>query len=85
MVQDVYLKILLSALFSDYFRVFDNFIWAKNLFAKTLGTLEIYVSVSNNLCEKVVSSLEWPITFDGRFKVNSLPFFLLGFNLLSYE
>ena len=39
----------------------------------------------NNLLGKLVSSLELPTTFDERFKVTSVPFFILDVSLLSYE
>ena len=35
--------------------------------------------------QKLYSSLELPITFDERFKVTSVPFFIPDFNLLSCE
>ena len=56
--------------------VLDNFILADELFAKTLRPLKDCLSVNNNLCGKLFSSLESPVTFDERFKVNSLSFFL---------
>ena len=65
--------------------VFENFILANELFAKALQISETCVSVNNNLCEKLVSSLELPIRFDERFKVTSVPFFIAEFNLLSWE
>ena len=65
--------------------VFDNFILADKSFSKVLQSLETCVSVNNNLCRKLVSSLESPATFDGRFKVTAVPFFIPDFNLLSYE
>ena len=34
---------------------------------------------------KIGTSLESPITFDEGFKVNLVPFFILGLNLLSCE
>ena len=37
---------------------------------------ETSVSINNNLCGKLVSSLEFPITFDERTKVISVPFFI---------
>ena len=43
------------------------------------------VLVNNNLCEKLVSSLELPTTFDERFKVTLVPFFIPEFTLLSCE
>ena len=44
--------------------VFDNFILDNEPFAKSLGSLETCVSVNNNLCGKLVSSLESSIKFD---------------------
>ena len=64
---------------------FENIILADEPFAKSLHIFETCVSVNNNLCRKQVSSLEFPIKFDERFKVTSVPFFLADFNLLSYE
>ena len=46
---------------------------------------ESCVSVNNNLCEKLVSSSEFPTKFDERFKVTSVPFFIPDFNLSSCE
>ena len=43
------------------------------------------VSVNNNLCIKLVLSLEFPIKFDERFKVTSVHFFMADFNLSSCE
>ena len=64
---------------------FENFILADEPFAKSLHVFETCVLVNNNLCRKQVSSLEFPIKFDERFKVTSVPFFVADFNLLSYE
>ena len=64
---------------------YDNRILADELFAKALQSLEILVLVRNNLCRKLVSSLELSIKFDERFKVISIPFFILNFHLLSCE
>ena len=41
------------------------------------------VSVDNNLCGELASSLELSITFDERFEVTSVPIFIVDFNLLS--
>ena len=41
--------------------------------------------VNNNLCGKLVLSLELPFKFDERFRVTSVPFFIADFNLLSFE
>ena len=38
-------------------------------FAEALRSLETCVSVNNNFCGKLVSSLKSPIKFDERFKV----------------
>ena len=51
--------------------VFDNFIIAEDLFAKALRSFESCVIVNNNLCGKLSSSLESPITFDESFEVTS--------------
>ena len=59
---------------------FKNFILADEPFAKTLRIFETCVSVNNNLCGKLVSSLELPIKFDERFKVTSVPFLIPDFN-----
>ena len=64
---------------------FNNFILADELFAKSLWSLENCVLVKNNFCAKSVSSIESPTTFDERFKVTLVPFFIHDFNLLSCE
>ena len=61
-------------------RVFNNFILADELFAKALRNLKTCVLVNYNLCGKLVSLLELPITFDNRFKVTSVPFFIPDIN-----
>ena len=58
------------------------FILADELFGKTLWNFKSYAVVDNNLCGKLVSPLELPVTFDERFKATSVPFFVLDFNLL---
>ena len=63
-------------------RVFDNFILADELFAKSFTKPWSY---ENNLCEKLLTSLESQITFDERFKITSALCFILYFNLLSCE
>ena len=62
-----------------YVRVFGNFIFADKLFAKALRSLKTCVLVNNNICGKLVSSLELPITFEEKFKVTSAPFFYSRF------
>ena len=57
--------------------VLENFILTDESFAKALQTFEAGVSVNNILSRKLVSSLEFPIKFDERFKVTSAPFFKL--------
>ena len=54
---------------------------ADKLLVKASRSLETWVLVNNNLWVKLVSSLELPITFDERFKVTSVPFFIPDFNL----
>ena len=65
--------------------VSENVILADKPFANALRISETYVLVKNNLCVKLVPSLELPIKFDERFKVTSVPFFIVDFNLLSCE
>ena len=62
---------------------FGNFILADEPFAKALQILETWVTVNNDLYGKLVSSLVSPNTFDERFKVTFVPFFILDFNSLS--
>ena len=50
-------------------RVFEKFTLADEPFAKALQIFETCVLVTNNLCRKLVSSLELPIKLDERFKV----------------
>ena len=65
--------------------VFENFLLADKPFAKVLQIFETCVLVNNNLCGKLISFLKLPINFDERFKLNSVPFLILDFNLLSRE
>ena len=44
-----------------------DFILADELFEKDLANLEAFVLLNNNLCVKLVPSLELPITFDLKF------------------
>ena len=53
--------------------------------AKALRIFETCVSVNYSLWTKLVSSVEFPIKFDKRFKVTSVPFFIPHFNSLSFE
>ena len=63
---------------------FENVIVADKPFAKAFRIFETCLLVNNNLCGKLVLSLELPIKFDERFKVTSVPFFITDFNLLSF-
>ena len=65
--------------------VFDNLISVDELFAKALRRFETCLIVHNNLCEKLVSSLELPIIFDDNLKTILVLFFIADLNLLSYE
>ena len=64
---------------------FENFILADEPFGKALRMFETCVSVNNDLCGKLISSFEFPIKFDKRCKITSVPFFIPDFNLLSCE
>ena len=65
--------------------VFDNFKLNDEPFPKVLQILETCIPVNNNLFAKLASSPELPITFDERFKIVSVLFFIPDFNLLSCE
>ena len=60
-------------------------ILADEPFAKALRIFETCVSVNNNLCRKLVSSLESLSAFDERFKVTLVSFFIPDFGLLGCE
>ena len=64
--------------------VFKKFILANEPFAKALPFLENCIFVNYNLWGKLVSVLESPATFDERFDVTKIPFFILKFHLLSW-
>ena len=64
--------------------VFYNFILVKELFAKALRILKIFVLVNKKLCGKLFLSSESPTTFDESFRVTSVPFFIPDFNLLRW-
>ena len=61
--------------------VFGNFILAYEPFAKALLSLETCASVNNNLCGNLFSWFESPFTFDKRFKVTSVPYFISDYFL----
>ena len=54
-------------------------------FAKAWGSLDKHVSINDSLYGRLVSSLESRITFDERFEVTSVPFFILDFKLLNWK
>ena len=58
---------------------FVIFLLVDELFAKASHRHETSLSVNNHLCQKLVSSFESPITFNERFKVSSVPFFIPDF------
>ena len=62
--------------------LFNNFLPAVEPFAKVLQILETCELVNNNWCRKLVLSLESLITFNERFKVTWVLFFVVDFNLL---
>ena len=66
--------------FIIYIWLFGNCILVDKLLPRALRSLETCVLVNNNLCGKLYSSLELPITFVERFKVTSVPFFISDFN-----
>ena len=53
---------------------------AYELFAKVLQSFKTCLLLSNIWCEKLVSSLELWITFDKRFKVILVAYFVPDFN-----
>ena len=57
--------------------IFSNFILTDQPFANALQIFETCVSVNNNLCGKLVSSLEFPIKFDEKCKATSQFHFLI--------
>ena len=63
--------------------VLDNFILANELFGKAFRSFDTFVLENNNLCGKLVWSLESSITFDEKSKVTWVPILVFGFNLLS--
>ena len=63
-----------------YSWVFDFFVLADEPFEKALHSLETCRAVRFSC-----PSLKSPTTFDKRFYVTSVPFFISDFNLLSWE
>ena len=54
-------------------------------FAKALRRFATCLTVNNDLCGKLVSSLELPIIFDDNLKTTSVSLFIADFNLSSFE
>ena len=52
---------------------------ANGPFEKALRSLEIYLLVNNNLCGKLISSLQLSKTFDKDLKLLEYYFFISGF------
>ena len=63
--------------------VLENFILAYKPFLKALKMFETCVLLTNNLCRKLVSSLEFLRKCYERFKVTSVLFLIADFCLLS--
>ena len=61
--------------------VFDKFILAEELFAKSLWSFKNCVLVNNKLCGKLFSSFDSPTAFNEIFKVTSVPSFIPDFKL----
>ena len=80
MVLRVYLEVLLIVLFYAEEFLITLLYWLRDYLQKLYKAL-----IKNNPCGKLFSSLESPTTFDEIFKVNSVPFFIPDFHLLSCE
>ena len=65
--------------------VLDNLILPDELYAKALQSLENGLSHNKNVRGKLVFQSELPIKFEEKFKVTSVTFFFLEFNLSSCE
>ena len=63
--------------------VLENLILADQLFENTLRIVETCLSVSNNSCGKLVSSLESPIMLGDILVITSVSFFIANFSLFS--
>ena len=75
----MYLETFLTIILDNW--VLGNFTLVDEVVAKASGRIKTCVLVNNNLCQKLVSSLELPITFHERFKITSVSFLFL---ILSY-
>ena len=65
--------------------VLGNLILPDELYAKALQSLENGLSLNKNVRGKLVLQSELPIKFEVKFKVTSVTFFFLEFNLSSCE
>ena len=65
--------------------VFKNLISVEELLEKDLQILETCLSVNNNLCGKLVLSLDSPIMLGDNLNITSVSFYIADFNLLSWE
>ena len=64
---------------------FVNYVFGHESFEKALQSLETSVLFNIKLCGKLMSPLGSPIIFGKTFKVASVPFFIPGFSLLSFD
>ena len=74
-VQEVYQEIHLIVYFVDSLNL-DRLILADRLFAKVLQRFGTFLSISNNMWEKLASSLEVPNIFDDSFRVIPISYFV---------
>ena len=74
-VQDVYQEIHLIVYFVDSLNL-GRLILADRLFAKVLQRVGTFLSISNNLWEKLASSLEVLNIFDDNFRVIPISYFV---------
>ena len=74
-VQEVYQEIHLIVYFVDSLNL-DRLILADRLFAKVLQRVGTFLSISNNLWEKLASSLEVLNIFDDNFRVIPISYFV---------
>ena len=74
-VQEVYQEIHLIVYFVDSLNL-DRLILADRLFAKVLQRFGTFLSISNNLWEKLASSLEVLNIFDDNFRVIPISYFV---------
>ena len=65
--------------------VFENCTLSDESFVKALRIFETCASVNNDLCGRLVWSLELSIKFNESFKVISISFSIFDYNLSSWE